>query len=139
VIAERLRAGYDAFNRGDFDEAASYYHPEVELHRPGGLGSLVGTDALRAWMEPDAFSSQRIEPLSVEVGDGKVLIHQRMRAVAAGSGIEMENDTWCVMSYDEDLQVTRIETFMFHEEEAARAAAGLEPTSGRAARPGRPG
>ena len=119
-----MRAGYDAFNRGAFDEAATYYHPRVELHRPGGLTPLVGVDALRAWMEPDAFSEQTIEPLSVEVGEGRVLIHQRMRAVAAGSGIEMENDTWCVMTYDADLLVTRIETWMDHEEAAARAAAG---------------
>ncbi len=129
MIAEQVRAGYDAFNRGDFDDAVSYYHPEVELHRPGGLAPLVGAEALRAWMEPDAFASQRIEPLSVEVGDGKVLIRQRMRAVAAGSGIEMENDTWCVMSHDEDLLVTRIETFMLYEEDAARAAAGLPATT----------
>jgi ketosteroid isomerase-like protein len=125
VIAERVRAGYAAFNRGDFDEAATFYHPDVELHRPGGLAPLRGSDALRAWMEPDAFSDQTIEPLSVEVGDGRVLIHQRMRAVAAGSGIEMENDTWAVMTYDEDLLVTRIETYMLHEEGEARAAAGL--------------
>jgi len=125
VIEELVRAGYAAFNRGDYDAAASYYHPRVELHRPGGLTPLVGSDALRAWMEPDAFSEQMIEPLSVEVGDGRLLIHQRMRAVAAGSGIEMENDTWCVMSYDDDLLLTRIVTFMLHEEQAAREAAGL--------------
>lgn len=125
MIAERVRAGYDAFNRGDFDEAATYYHPDVELHRPGGQSPLVGSDALRAWMEPDAFSEQTIEPVSVEVGDGRVLIHQRMRALAAGSGIEMENDTWAVMTYDEDLLITRIETWMFHEEAVAREAAGI--------------
>jgi ketosteroid isomerase-like protein len=125
VIEERVRAGYAAFNRGDFDEAATYYHPNVELRRPGGLTPLVGSDALRAWMEPDAFSEQTIEPVSVEVGNGRVLIHQRMRALAAGSGIEMENDTWAVMSYDEELLVTRIETWMFHEEAAAREHAGI--------------
>jgi hypothetical protein len=127
VIEERVRAGYDAFNRGALDRAATYYHPGVELHRPGGLSPLVGADALRAWMEPDAFAEQTIEPLSVEVGDGRVLIHQRMRAVAAGSGIEMENDTWAVMTYDQDLLVTRIETFLFHEEETAREVAGILP------------
>jgi hypothetical protein len=125
VIEERVRAGYAAFNRGDFDVAATYYHPRIELHRPGGLTPLVGSGALRTWMEPDAFSEQSIEPLSVEVGDERVLVHQRMRAVAAGSGIEMENDTWAVLTYDDDLLVTRIETFMFHEQDEARAAAGL--------------
>jgi ketosteroid isomerase-like protein len=125
VIEERMRAGYAAFNRGDYDEAVTYYHPDIELHRPGGLTPLVGVDALRGWMEPDAFAEQTIEPVSIEVGDGKVLVHQRMRAVATGSGIEMENDTWCVLSFDDDLLVTRIETWMFHEEATARAAAGL--------------
>jgi hypothetical protein len=41
----------------------------------------------------------------------------------------MENDTWAVMTYDQDLLVTRIETFLFHEEETARAAAGLPAAS----------
>ena len=104
MIEARVRAGYAAFNRGDFDEAATYFHREVELHRPGGLTPLAGAAALRAWMEPDAFAEQTIEP---------------------------ENDTWAVMAYDRDLLITRIETFMFLEEETAREVAGV-PAAGSA-------
>ena len=126
MIEEQLRAGYDAFNRGDFDAVLALFHPDVELHRPGGLAPVVGIDEFREWMKPDAFAEQRFEPVSVEVGDGQLLIHLRMSALAAGSGIELEVDTWSVMTYDEDSLITRVDAFMFHEEAAARAAAGLD-------------
>src|SRR5439155_12453962 len=54
---ERVRATYDAFNRGDFDAAMETVHPDVEFVPPGGQQAMRGAARVRAWMEPDAFES----------------------------------------------------------------------------------
>jgi ketosteroid isomerase-like protein len=123
-IVRRLRAGYDAFNRGDFDEAAAMMHPDVEYVPVGGQAPVHGREAFRAWMEPSAWASQVIEPLEITVAGSRVLMHGRTRARGAGSGIEMEIETWIVLTVDDELLVTRIETFFPHEEAQARQAAG---------------
>jgi hypothetical protein len=130
VIEARLRAGYDAYNRADYDEAITFYQPDVELHRPGAMTPIVGRDALRAWMEPDAFAEQTIEPLAIEGAGRRRLVRQRTWGRAAGSGIEIDNETWAVVTFGEDDLVARVEIFQLHEEEAARAAAGLPATAG---------
>ena len=100
-------------------------HPDIVFVRPGGLPELRGADAVRAWMEPDAFESQRIELLDVEIEGNKVLTKQRTMARGAGSGIEMQIDSLIVWTFDEEGQVTRVEAFLMQDEEAARRAAGL--------------
>ena len=66
-IVASLRRTYEAFSRGDFDTAVEVAHPEIEFVPPGGQSSLRGADAVRAWMEPDAFEEQHIEPLEFSV------------------------------------------------------------------------
>jgi uncharacterized protein (TIGR02246 family) len=124
-IVRMVRAGFDAFNRGDFDEAASMMHPDVEYVPVAGQTPLRGRAALRAWMEPSAWERHTIEPLEVTVAGNSLLMRTRTWARGAGSGIEMEIETWVVMTVDGDGLVTRLETFMRHEEHEARAAAGL--------------
>jgi ketosteroid isomerase-like protein len=121
-ILETLRRGYDAYNRGDYDAVSELMHPDVIFVRPGGQPQLKGADAFRTWMEPDAFESQASEPREIEIGDQKVLVHQRTSARGAGSGIEMEIDSWAVWTFDEDRRITRIETYLDHEEAEARRA-----------------
>ena len=124
-LIERLRRNSEALNRGDFDAAMEMAHPDIVFVRPGGLPKLRGVDAVRAWMEPDAFESQRIELLDVEIEGNKVLTKQRTMARGAGSGIEMQIDSLIVWTFDEEGQVTRVEAFLMQDEEAARRAAGL--------------
>jgi ketosteroid isomerase-like protein len=121
-IIETLRGGYDAFNRGDYDAVAQLMHPEVVFVRPGAEPELRGIDAFRAWMEPDAFESQTSEVKEFEIGDRKVLVHQRTSARGAGSGIEMEIDSWAVWTFGDDRRITRIEAYLDHEEAEARRA-----------------
>ena len=64
--------------------------PTIEIVPPGGQASLRGAAALRAWMEPDAFEEQRIEPLDFRVEGDKVLVRQHAQARGAGSGIELD-------------------------------------------------
>jgi ketosteroid isomerase-like protein len=125
AMIDALRRAHEAFNRGDFDAAVKLAHPEVEFVPPGGQASLRGAEALRAWMEPDAFDEQRIEPLDFRVEGRKVLVRQHARARGTGSGIELDMENWTVWTFDDDLLVTRVESFLPHEESKALEAAGL--------------
>jgi ketosteroid isomerase-like protein len=125
AMIDALRRAHEAFNRGDFDVAMAIAHPEVEFVPPGGQASLTGAEALRAWMEPDAFEEQRIEPLDFRVEGNKVLVRQHAQARGAGSGIELDIENWTVWTFDDDLLVTRMESFLPHQESEAVEAAGL--------------
>jgi hypothetical protein len=124
-IIATLRDFYDAFNRRDFDSAMEMVDPEIEVVRPGAMSPLRGGDALRAWMEPDAFAEQVIEPVEFTLEGDKVLVRQQMRARGAWSGIEMTVGSWAVGTVNDDGVVTRVEVFFEHEESKALEAAGL--------------
>jgi ketosteroid isomerase-like protein len=121
-ILETLHRGYEAYNRRDYDAVSALMHPEVIFVRPGAEPDLRGVEAFRTWMEPDAFESQASEPREIEIRDQKVLVHQRTKARGAGSGIEMEIDSWAVWTFDDDRLITRLETYLDHEEAEARRA-----------------
>ena len=122
---ERLQAGYDAFNRGDFDTAIAFFHPDVEYIPVGGQPPIRGAQGFRAWMEPSAFERQVVEPREITVNGDKALVRIHAAVRGAGSGIEMEVESWVVLTQDPDGLVTRMEVFFLYEEEQARAAAGL--------------
>jgi ketosteroid isomerase-like protein len=121
---EKLRAAYEAFNRGDFDAAVGLARSDAEFIRPGLEGPLRGAAAIRRWMEPDAFGEQRIEPLAFEVNGDRVLIRQRTRARGAESGVELEIETWVVFTFEDGL-IARGEVYALDQEREAREAAGL--------------
>jgi ketosteroid isomerase-like protein len=118
-LIELVRESVDALNRGDFAAAAAPAHPEVVFVRPGGLPSLQGPEALREWMEPDAFEAQRTELRSVDAEGNRVLVEQHTTARGAGSGIEMGIDSWALWTFEDD-RVIRVELFLGHEEDEAR-------------------
>jgi ketosteroid isomerase-like protein len=118
-LAERLRDAYEAFNRGDFDAALEFAHPKIVFVRPAGQSPLVGVEGIREWMEPDAFESQRIEPLEIRVEGNRALVRARTIARGAGSGIELEADSLTVWTADDDGRAIRLETFLVEDEEAA--------------------
>jgi SnoaL-like domain len=97
-------------------------HEEIVLVRAGGQGEVRGLEALRAWMEPEAFESQLLDPLEFEATGERVLarIHSTIRG--AGSGIEIEIDAWTVFSFDDQGRFTRVEIYLEHEEDEARRA-----------------
>jgi ketosteroid isomerase-like protein len=124
-IIGSLRRSFDAFNRADFDTAMEIAHPEIEFVPPGGQSSLRGADALRQWMEPDAFEEQQIQPREFRVNGNKVLVRQHGRARGAESGIELDIEAWTVWTLDDDGLVTRVEFYLPHQETEALEAAGL--------------
>jgi ketosteroid isomerase-like protein len=121
-MIEALRRNSEALNAGDFDAAIELATDDIVFVRPGGLPDLRGTEAIRAWMEPDAFESQQIEVLGFEAHGNRVLSRQRTRARGAGSGIEMEIEALTVWTFNDHGKVTRVESFATDEEEAARRA-----------------
>jgi glucokinase len=123
----RVRTALEAFNRGDFDAALAVgVHPDVEFLPPGGQMPIRGIERFRAWMEPDAFESQVIEPRQFRSAGNKILVSQRTKARGAGSGIEVELDVWGVWTLDDAGLVTRIEIFLADQETEALRAAGLD-------------
>ena len=124
-IAARVRRGYDAYSRGDFDTLMQWIHPEIELLPAGGQPPIRGAADYRAWMEPDAFQSQVLEILELRLNGNKVLTHQRSTIRGAGSGIEADFLSWTVWTLDEEGLARRQEIYLDHEEAEALEAAGL--------------
>jgi hypothetical protein len=121
-LIARLRRTYENFNAEEFDAAVEMAHPEIVFIRSGAQSELRGVDALRAWMEPDAFESQVIEPEAFEAAGNRVLVRQHATARGAASGIEVEIDSWTLWTFDEDGKVTRMQFFLPDEEDQARRA-----------------
>jgi len=121
-LVEQLKLSSDAINRGDFDSAIQLADADIVFVRPGGLPQLRGAEAVRAWMEPDAFESQRYELLDHQVEGNRILTRQRTIAKGAGSGIEMEIESLSVWTFSDAGKVTRVEAFTPAEEDAARRA-----------------
>ena len=124
IVAE-VRRALDAYSRRDFDAAMKNVHPEIELVPAGGQPTLKGAARFRAWMEPDAFESQVIEPMDIRVVGNKVLYRARTHIKGAGSGIEADFLAWAVWTFDEAGLNTRIEVFLDHQEAEALEASGL--------------
>jgi ketosteroid isomerase-like protein len=124
-LIEELRRGYAAYNRGDFDSAARLFHPDLELIPAGNQPPIRGAEAVRAWMEPDAFASQVAELIEITASGNRVLVHLQNRIRGSGSGIEMEFDLWGVWTLGTDGRWIRMQIFLEHEEAKAREAAGL--------------
>ena len=107
----------------DVAAASALVHPDVVLVPPGGQPPYKGIDSMRRWMEPDAFEGQEVEEFeTVLAGDRRVLGRLQIRARGMTSGIELDVRSWAVWTFEEGL-ITRIEIFLEHEEDEARAAA----------------
>jgi|SRR5215216_1124893 len=120
---EAVRSILDAYNRGDFDAMGT--DPDFVLVPPGGQSAIKGADGVRAWMEPEAFESQVIEPLEFRVAEDKVVVRQRSKIRGAGSGIEIDFVSWGVWTFSEPGHPVRLEVFPDHEKGKALEAAGL--------------
>jgi Domain of unknown function (DUF4440) len=124
-IAAKLRRGYDAYNRCDFDAAMESIHPEFEFVPAGGQPPIRRAAAFRAWMEPEAFESQVLEPLAIRFNGNKALIRLRATIRGAGSGIEADFIAWAVWTFDAEQRMRRLEVYLDGQEAEALEAAGL--------------
>ena len=117
-----LRRGYELFAAGDFDALLELVADDVVVERPGGQPALHGRAEYRAFLEPDAFESQRFEPLEfVENGD-RVLVRVHSHARGAGSGVEWDEEWFHVWTMRDGRGAHLVATT---DEAEARLAAGL--------------
>ena len=93
--ADLVRAGYEAWNRGDLTAALEHAHPEVRFiqdPRVPGAVDLSGREEVRSWLasffetwEAFQLSLDRIEPV-----DDRILVVATIRAKGRMSAIEVE-------------------------------------------------
>ena len=127
---ERVREGYEAFNRGDLDGFLDFLAPDVEWLEPseGAQGDVHnGREEVRRFIQLglEAWGEYRAEPEQIlEAGADRVLVLVHARARGRASGLEMEAPVAHLITLLEG-RVTRLE--MFAERSEALAAAGLGP------------
>ncbi len=130
---ELVRRGLGAFSRGDFDEALTRIHPEVEWHVTLRLPDLPpdklvfeGRDEVRELWDKltGVFDSIAIEVEEVIAQrPGAVVARARFRGRGTGSGVEVDRVVFYVFGIDDGL-LRSIRPF--DSEAEALAASGLE-------------
>jgi ketosteroid isomerase-like protein len=93
---EMLRAGYEAFNRGDWDAATRLAHPEFELQtadRAVNPGVYRGAEAARRFLVDllEPFEEVVIEPEEFYERDDQIVVFLLARFRPTGSSAFVEN------------------------------------------------
>ncbi len=113
--AARIRAGIEAFNRGDHEAVLELLSDDVEWKRVDGLPEsdelIRGRDALREHLKPDVFASGRLEVVEMVEGDGVILVRGVFHATGAGSGIELDTETYAVYCITPEGLAWRVENW----------------------------
>ncbi len=122
-----VRAGYDAFNAGERDPRADWWHADavyVTAQEDPDAGVREGFDAVtaqfRRWVE--AYPDLRVEAQDVREGDRAVFAWVRFSGHGAGSGVPMEMELAHIL-YVDGGRIRRLEEYFDRDE--ALAAAGL--------------
>ena len=107
LAVQRLRQGYEAFNRGDFDAAAALMHPEIEVGRLAEVEqSVKGREAVREWMRPVVFERQNVDVQEMDVRVSAVIVCAVIRGVGRGSGIEVTLEVFQVWRFRDGLAIS---------------------------------
>ena len=93
---EMLRAGYEAFNRGDWDAATRLAHPEFELQTADHAvspGTYRGAEAARRFFEDlfEPFEEVVIEPREFHERGDQIVVFLLARFRPTGSSAFVEN------------------------------------------------
>jgi ketosteroid isomerase-like protein len=125
---ERIRAGYDAFNRGDAAAWLDNFEPDAELRDiPNAPGQRFyrGHDGLREWAESmmQAFANFRFEPQEVTEIGNFILVAVRISARGLGSDVPTDMRVFHVLKQSPNDKVQSISGFMSRAE--ALEAVGL--------------
>jgi ketosteroid isomerase-like protein len=101
---EVVLAAYDSFNRGEIEPILDILHPDVEwIPPPTSLDPrpLRGRDAVREYLAPNFFESQTAEPLETIEHVNRLLVVARVRARGRGSGVELDQTAYHVLTIEE--------------------------------------
>ena len=122
---ERIKAGFDAHNRGDVDALVEVYHPEA-VFETLLLGTHHGNEAIRLIYEENqkTLSGYDVVPVElIDAGDQVVAVAQ-VTGVGPASQIAMEDrDRFAFLFTIKNGRVVREQAFRNREE--ALEAAGL--------------
>jgi ketosteroid isomerase-like protein len=125
-LTQRVRAGVDAFNRGDVEAMVSMCTADVEIKRidgsPDAGHAVRGREATAEWLKPVVFADQHLEVLEIVEGVDVAAARAIFTATGRGSGVEINLEAYIVYRMDGDL-VRRIENWRRRED--AERAAGL--------------
>jgi len=125
---ETIRAGFDAFNRGDYEAWIDVYDEDVEfldLAETPDTGAFRGHAGAWAWLAKlqEAWGEGfQFEPRTILEGDGVVLVDTRAKGLGVGSGVPIEMTVYTVMRYRNQKVVW---TRAFIDRADALEAAGL--------------
>ena len=124
-----IQAGFDAFNRRDFEAFIALYDEEVELFDLAEAPDqrvFRGHAGVREWIAKlqEAWDEGfvRFEPQSFVEGDGAVVVDTRAKAVGGGSGVPIEMTFHTVLRF-RDQKAVWVNSFIDRAE--ALDAAGL--------------
>jgi ketosteroid isomerase-like protein len=123
---EIVRRSYEAFERGDLEEAREAVDPEMVIYRWGldaatyhGWEGLL--EAIAEWVEGfDEFTLTGEE--FIDANEDQVIVRVRQRAIGAQSGVPIQADFWHVHTM-RDGKGTRLD--MVATKAQAFEAAGL--------------
>ena len=124
---ETLRLGYEAFNRGDWDAAARFAHPEFELKTADRIvnpGTYRGPEEVRRFFEDllEPFEQVVIEPEEFFERGDQIVVFLLTRFRPTGSSAVVENRIGHLWTMREG-KATRLE--LFPRREDALDAVGL--------------
>ena len=119
---EKLRAAFDAFNRGDLESAGEWVDQDVEIGRTPFINPPArGKEALLEFMRPDMFERQEIELVATEVHGNMILADLILHAVGKGSGVEVSQANFQLFTIRDG---TFVKWEVFFDRKEAEAAAG---------------
>ena len=81
---EKLRRAYDAFSRGDFDEALTFAHPDIEFYPPGNAAPYRGIENFRAWWSPTPLTAKSSSPWSSSIRETRCSSNSTSRPEVRG-------------------------------------------------------
>ena len=100
---------------------------DVEWKRVDGLPEsdelIRGRDGLREHLKPDVFASGRLEVVEMVEGDAVILVRGVFHATGAGSGIELDTETYSVYRMTSEGLAWRVENW--RERADAECSSGL--------------
>jgi ketosteroid isomerase-like protein len=118
---DRLRAAYDAYNRGDAAGAADLASEDIEVRPPPTSVDpepFRGRDALLKYLEPNLFEFQRAEPTEFLEHDDRIFVAVRVHARGRESGVELHDEAFHVWTV-EDERAVRFEVFVDRDDALA--------------------